>query len=53
MGKYCHGCYFCGFGSGLLVGGGTQVVGGSSFWGHWGGVCTGEGFKKSYADLTP
>ena len=27
---------FCGLGSDLLVGGGALVVGGGSFWGHWG-----------------
>ena len=44
---------FCGFGSGLVVGGGALVVGGGSSWGHWGGVCTGDEFQRSYADLTP
>ena len=44
---------FFGFASGLVVGVGALMVGGGSFWGHWGGVCTGEGFQRSYADLTP
>ena len=52
-GNYCHGCYFCGIDSGLVVGVGALVVGGGCFWGHWGGVCTGDGFHRSYADLTP
>ena len=52
-GNYCYGCYFCGFGIGLVVGVGALVVSGGSFWGHWGGVCTGDGFQRSYADLTP
>ena len=43
----------CGFGSGLVVVGGALVVVGGSFWGDWGGVCTGVGFQRSYADLTP
>ena len=40
------GCYFCCFGSGLVVGVGVGalVVGGGSFWGHWGGVYTSDGF---------
>ena len=33
---------FCGFGSGLVVGGGALVVDGGSFRGHWGGVHTGD-----------
>ena len=51
-GNYCHGCYFCGFGSGLVVGVGALVVDGGSFWGHWGGVCTKNqknGVKKWYS----
>ena len=36
-----------------MVGGGALVVGGGSFWGDWGGVCTADGFHRSYADLTP
>ena len=44
---------FCGFGSGLVVGGGALVVGGGSSWGDWGCVFTGVGFQRSYADLTP
>ena len=36
-----------------MVGGGALVVGGGSFWGDWGGVCSGVGFQRSYADLTP
>ena len=36
--------HFCGFGSGLVVGGGALVVGGGSFLGHLGVVCTGDGF---------
>ena len=36
-GNYCHGCYFCGFGSGLVVGGGALVVDGVSFLGSLGG----------------
>ena len=50
-GQHCHGYYFCGFGSGLVVGG-KLVVDGGSFWGHMAGVCTGDGFQRSYADLT-
>ena len=53
MGNYCHGCNFFIFDSGLDIGGGKLVVGGSSFWGHWGVVCTDEGFQRSYADPTP
>ena len=52
-GQHCHGYYFYGFGSGLVVGGGKLVVGGGSSWGHLAGVCTGVGFQRSYADLTP
>ena len=52
MGSYCHGCYFCGCGSGLVICGGALVVGGI-FWSDWGVVCTGDGFQRSYADLTP
>ena len=44
---------FCGFGSGLVVGGGALLVGGGSFWGHGGDVCNVDGFQRSYADLTP
>ena len=36
-----------------MVGGGALVVGGGRFWGHLGGVCTGDGLQSSYADLTP
>ena len=43
------GWFFCNCGNGLVVGGGTLVVGGGSFWGDWGGVCTGVGFQRSYA----
>ena len=43
-GQHCHGYYFYGFGSGLVVGGGKLVVGGGSFWGHFVGVCTGDVF---------
>ena len=51
--NYCNGWYFCGFGSGLVVGGGALVIGGGSFGGHSGNICTGDGFKRSYADLSP
>ena len=44
---------FCVFGSGLVVGVGALVVSNGSFWGHWEGVCTGDGFQRSYADHTP
>ncbi len=55
LGNFCHGCYFCGFGSNLVVGGGLLVVGGGSFAGSLGGLCmcVCDGFQKSYADLTP
>ena len=53
MGNNCHGCNFFGFGSGLGVCGGKLVVGGGIFWGHLRGLCTGEGFQRSHADLTP
>ena len=36
-GNYCHGCYFCGCGSGLVVGGGALVFGGGSVCADW--VC--------------
>ena len=36
MGNYCHGCYFCGCGGGLVVGGGVLGVGGGSICGDWG-----------------
>ena len=32
-GNYCHGCYFCGCGSGLVVGGRELVVGDGIFCG--------------------
>ena len=35
MGNYCHGCYFRGFCSGLVVGVGVLVVGGGCFWGNF------------------
>ena len=35
MGNYCHGYYICGYGTGLVVGGGAVVVGGGSFLGDW------------------
>ena len=35
--NYCHDWYFCGFGSGLVVGGDALVVGGGSFYGHFRG----------------
>ena len=36
-GNYCHGCYFCGCGSGVVVASGALLVGGGSFfWGDWG-----------------
>ena len=41
-GQHCHGYYFYGFGSGLVVCGGKLMVGGGSFWGHMAGVCTGR-----------
>ena len=44
---------FCCGGDGLVVGGGVLVVGGGKFCGDLGGVCTGDGFPRSYADLTP
>ena len=53
LGNYCHGCDFCGGGGGLVVGGGALVVGGGSICGDWGGVSTGDGFQRSYADLIP
>ena len=39
MGNYCHGCYFSGFGSGLVIVGGALVVGGGRVCGEWGGGC--------------
>ena len=30
-GQHCHGYYFHGFGSGLVVDGGKEMVGGGSF----------------------
>ena len=44
---------FCFGGGGLVVGGGVLVVGGGKFFGDLWGVCTGDGFQRSYADLTP
>ena len=38
---------------GLVVGGGGLVVGGGSVWDDWGSVSTGDGYQKSYADITP
>ena len=38
-------------GGGLVVGGGALVVGGGRVCGDLGGVCTGDGFQRSYADL--
>ena len=35
-GNYCHGCYFCGCGGGLVDSGGALVVGGGSVCGDWG-----------------
>ena len=35
MGNYCHGCYFCGCGSGLVVNGGALVIGGGSVCGDY------------------
>ena len=52
-GNYCHGCDFCCGGGGLVVGGGVLVVGGGKFCGDLVGVYTGDGFQRSYADLTP
>ena len=52
-GNYRYGCDFCGDGDGLVVVGGALVVGGGWFYGDLGGVCTGDGFQRSYADLTP
>ena len=37
MGNYCHGCYFRGFCSGLVVGVGALVLGGGRFCGDLGG----------------
>ena len=48
----CHGCYFCGFGSGLVVGGGALGVLVVVFGLIEAVVCTGDVFQ-SYADLTP
>ena len=50
---YCHGCDFCGGGGGLVVVGGVLVVVGNMFCIDLTGVCTGNGFQRSYADLTP
>ena len=36
-----------------MVGGGALVFGGGRFCGNLGVVCTGDGFQRSYADLTP
>ena len=52
-GFFCHGCYFCGCDSGLVVVGVALVVGGGSDWGDWGFFPTGDGFHRSYVDLTP
>ena len=30
VGNYCHGCYFCGCGGGLVDSGGSLVVSGGS-----------------------
>ena len=53
MGNYCHGCFFGGFGIGLVVGVGALVIGSGIFLGHCGGVCSGGGFQRSNAGLTP
>ena len=42
----------CG-GGGLVVSGGVLMVVGGKFCGDLGGVCTGDGFQRSFADLTP
>ena len=36
-----------------MVSGGALVVGGGVFVVFGGDVCTGDGFQRSYADLTP
>ena len=53
MGNHCHGCDFLGGGSGLVVCGGGLVVGGGSVRGDCDGVRNGNGFQRSYANLTP
>ena len=52
-GNYRHSCDFCNGGGNLVVCGGGLVVGGGSFCGDWGCVSTGDGFQRSFADLTP
>ena len=37
MGNYCHGSYFCGCGSGLVIVGGALVVGGGRVCSELGG----------------
>ena len=39
-GNYCHDCFFCGGGGGLVFGGGTFLVGGGSVCDNMGGVST-------------
>ena len=52
-GNHCHDCFLCGGGGGLVVGGGALLVCGGSVCDDLGGVSTGDGFQKSYGDLTP
>ena len=46
MRNYCHGCYLCGCGGGLMVGGGALVVGGGSDCGDWGVLALVMGFRE-------
>ena len=46
MGSYCHGCYFCGCGSDLVVAGGVLVVGRGRVCGDWGGCLQWCEFKE-------
>ena len=52
-GNYCHGCYFCDLGNGLVVGGGTLLVGGGSFYGDWGVFALMMDFREVMLTLPP